>query len=756
MDSVAVYMRVLRRIDLTSIHLVAKILLLFPLKPSECGTFLPTVQLLESIVHSIAHFPFPLMKNTLFILLTTRILSSYGSTGDGTSRPTENLLDQLNDVPQYNKHFLKELIENINPTNKFAVFDYDGTLVLGDISAAIMYEQTLEHTFKIPVDRFKSLLSLGYDKNDRKDACLPLGMQTHIGNDLKKASVTFETLLNSLQEDYRKLKTEKMKEEESKTVSTNFRAKLGFYNTALYNIYKSVDEDNSCKMEIGLGEIPTLWFGLHKEEIMRLARQAYQKGLKREMKMTFLSSGTLEVEGEHYPGIRPVPQQLALIRALQSKKVKVHIVTAAPALVVEQLSEFYGVDEDFVSGVKLNFDTNGHCLGVDFHGATYGSGKVDKIAKFGLHNLILAVGDTMGDYELLQSVKHERGIKLIVNTIPSNEKMIELYEEACHSMMEYYENKQTSQRPRTLIQGVDHNAQKWIPTAYSKYQSSTLLYTATRQCEMYNGDHSVVTGYPVHHVSTPFVGNPSRKTIYTQRQSSDSNRVTGVPVNANCAVSQQSLTPCVQSEVRNVPTGAVHGNGPRPVMESRGNANVVRSCQGSGHDSSACNNDRDVSAHPSSKGHNHARNPPGGESGQTQAHDNNRCEGAQSQGCSNGNSASDCGTNGKKDHPSGSHNHGGKPCGHKHGSKIDKAALALAATVGAVTLGGALYLINSPKEQVEAPPDTNAGTNDATPPPTDGQSDSPPTDASTDSNSGTAPATGETDGADSAAPVASS
>nr|CCA21760.1 conserved hypothetical protein [Albugo laibachii Nc14] len=442
------------------------------------------------------------MKYTLFIFLVNGYFNSFRPHPTPNPAGKKHVSYDVEDITAYNKHFLNQLIETIDTEKPhFAVFDHDGTLAFGDISAAIMYEQMLQHSYKIPEDKFISLLSLGYDKSG-SDQCLTKGMKTEIGRDIARNPVTFQQLLESLFEDYKILKDRNLKDSDRAIVSNNFYAKLGFYNDGLFGIYKNVDEDLPCRKYIGLSEIPHLWYGLSKVEIQKLAQEAFKNGAERDAMRLYKSTGSLEVEGNHYPALKPFRQQIELVKILQEKEVEVRIVTAAPDLAVKAISEKYGIKPTHVHGVQLKFGTDG-CTGVDLTAAPFGDGKAALIKSWSLGKLIFASGDTSSDFALLESVTDPAGIKLIINTLPSSKGMLMLYEQACDARKEYSAGKMPQSRPRVLIQGVDHVKKRWLPTAYSTYDES-LKYTHSLECKEYLYDiHQNSDFFAAYSLSTP-------------------------------------------------------------------------------------------------------------------------------------------------------------------------------------------------------------------------------------------------------------
>ena len=191
------------------------------------------------------------------------------------------------------------------------------------------------------------------------------------------------------------------------------------------------------------------------------------------------------------------------------------------------------------------FHSKLRCKHVDLTAALYGSGKADLIKKWQLGTLILASGDSRDNFELLESVTDPAGIKLIINTIPSNESMLGLYKKYSAGMVH-------QSYPRVLIQGTDRSVLSWIPTAYSKGRM-LLKYTKTEGCQEYISDiiheGEWFDGYKVDEYRSP-AHNPSSKSACGYGGCNHAHHSTGIPAKAHCEKSVHKRTPC----------GHVHAN----------------------------------------------------------------------------------------------------------------------------------------------------------------------------------------------------
>jgi HAD superfamily phosphoserine phosphatase-like hydrolase len=109
--------------------------------------------------------------------------------------------------------------------------------------------------------------------------------------------------------------------------------------------------------------------------------------------------------------ISPVPvfsEQQKLIELFLSKGVRVYVITASVKWAVEPGAEMLGLKYDDVIGIET--DVDGELIGDKQKGLiTYKEGKVDALlAKTGGKKPFFASGNTMGDFQLLQSATHLR------------------------------------------------------------------------------------------------------------------------------------------------------------------------------------------------------------------------------------------------------------------------------------------------------------------------------------------------------------
>ncbi len=119
----------------------------------------------------------------------------------------------------------------------------------------------------------------------------------------------------------------------------------------------------------------------------------------------------------------PIPvfsEQKKLIQLLLSKGVKVYVITASVKWAVEAGADLVGLDHDNIIGVETEVQNNiitDKQKGV----ITYRQGKVDALlAKTGGKAPFLASGNTMGDFNLLESATH---LRLAVSAASRDDKI---------------------------------------------------------------------------------------------------------------------------------------------------------------------------------------------------------------------------------------------------------------------------------------------------------------------------------------------
>jgi HAD superfamily phosphoserine phosphatase-like hydrolase len=124
-----------------------------------------------------------------------------------------------------------------------------------------------------------------------------------------------------------------------------------------------------------------------------------------------------------FDSIRPSPlfdEQKKLISLLKSHDVKVYIVTASIKWAVEPGARAMGLTADDVIGVETEVK-NGLITDVKVLPITYRQGKVDALVhKTNGVKPFLSSGNTIGDYELLQTATH---IRLAVSAASRDDKL---------------------------------------------------------------------------------------------------------------------------------------------------------------------------------------------------------------------------------------------------------------------------------------------------------------------------------------------
>ncbi|MFM6929662.1 MAG: HAD family hydrolase [Bdellovibrio sp.] len=125
----------------------------------------------------------------------------------------------------------------------------------------------------------------------------------------------------------------------------------------------------------------------------------------------------------------PIPffsEQQKLIELFRSRGVKVYIITASVKWAVEAGAELLGLSHESVIGIETESD-NGLISDRQKGLITYRQGKVDALLQKSQGLLpFFASGNTMGDFQLLQSATH---LSLAVSAAPDDDKLFKTEQE---------------------------------------------------------------------------------------------------------------------------------------------------------------------------------------------------------------------------------------------------------------------------------------------------------------------------------------
>lgn len=126
---------------------------------------------------------------------------------------------------------------------------------------------------------------------------------------------------------------------------------------------------------------------------------------------------------EAFKSIHPNPifsEQKKLIQLLKSHEVKILIITASVKWAVEPGARAIGLTDDDVIGIETKI-SNGHITSEGLEPITYRLGKVEALMKVTNNQKpFLSSGNTMGDFELVQSATH---IRLCVSAASRDDRL---------------------------------------------------------------------------------------------------------------------------------------------------------------------------------------------------------------------------------------------------------------------------------------------------------------------------------------------
>lgn len=255
------------------------------------------------------------------------------------------------------KQVLNE-IQNNDYHHPVAVFDFDNTLIYGDQGTNLM----------------NYLISNLYIKGNEDWFWHPdLWYNTEI-NTIRQIKMIFEKAIQE-KDNYK------------------WRVQL------LSNLYKVFHELERIDLEIAYRWTKIFFAGFSIEELKELSKVSFELALKQEFKDISLDDGIIIQQG-----IRINPLLMELVNTLRQKNWDIYIITAAPEIAIQAVSFYWNINEDHVLGMKLK-QKNNILLPEIIEPYTYNEGKYLNIKNVVDAPILLAVGDSYPDIELLSKAK---------------------------------------------------------------------------------------------------------------------------------------------------------------------------------------------------------------------------------------------------------------------------------------------------------------------------------------------------------------
>lgn len=174
---------------------------------------------------------------------------------------------------------------------------------------------------------------------------------------------------------------------------------LYWRNELLYNVYRVFQTLELIDLEIAYRWTKIFFAGFTVKELKELSKISFEEALKLDCKEIFLKENVIIQQG-----IRINPLLLELIETLKEKQWEVYIITATPEIAIQAISYYWNIDEDHVIGMKLKI--NNHILLPEIiEPYTYSEGKYKSLQNKSNAPILIAVGDSYPDIELLTKAK---------------------------------------------------------------------------------------------------------------------------------------------------------------------------------------------------------------------------------------------------------------------------------------------------------------------------------------------------------------
>ncbi len=238
-----------------------------------------------------------------------------------------------------------------------AAFDFDNTLVFGDLGEAVMFHIALEGLINADADFWEAIAH-------------PL--------------VTSDDLEN----------LHRLRDAWQKSADPIDSAKFAGSVIGLYQ--KIMD---SGGLEDAYRWTKIIFAGRTAQDLRSIASRVFEDEQKREIKdVPVFSAGTIKT------GVRVYTEIHDLISAFLSRGWTVRIVTASPEEAIRPVVKEWGLEENMVLGMKLERKGDWLLPRIS-EPMTFGQGKVEKLKQNGIQSLDFAAGDSFTDWEMMKFAK---------------------------------------------------------------------------------------------------------------------------------------------------------------------------------------------------------------------------------------------------------------------------------------------------------------------------------------------------------------
>ncbi len=167
----------------------------------------------------------------------------------------------------------------------------------------------------------------------------------------------------------------------------------------LSHIYQIFHELERIDLEIAYRWTKIFFAGFKIQELKEFSKKSFEEALKQEFQEIDLGHGITIQQG-----IRINPLLKELIHTLKQNQWEIYIITASPEIAIQALSFYWDIKEDHVLGMKLK-EKNEILLPEIVEPYTYNEGKYLNLKRIIDAPILIAVGDSYPDIELLSNAK---------------------------------------------------------------------------------------------------------------------------------------------------------------------------------------------------------------------------------------------------------------------------------------------------------------------------------------------------------------
>ncbi len=335
----------------------------------------------------------------------------------------------------------------IGQSKGVAVFDWDNTVIFGDIGEAVFRYQVENLLFRLNPEEFQLLIPEEINGVRVLEGELEIRLSDIQQDILEDYNRIYPFIIgNDLSSVYKLLEYQ------------DFTVKLILF-------YDLLKETPGLESRYAYEWVVGFLKGFSGDEVRSIAKRVFTKEVNKSIQTQMMVSADMGKLGpiSHTirEGLRIQDEMLDLIQVMRNRGFDIYIITSSQEYIVQGLAESfrYGISNNHVLGIRLEEHDgvlSSYTINNKEYPIPFRHGKVEVIQKYLPSEPLFVAGDTNTDYEMLSRFSDTK-LRLIINRNHEGE-IKSLYERSYKDPQHY------------LLQGRDENTGKFRP------HRETLLY----------------------------------------------------------------------------------------------------------------------------------------------------------------------------------------------------------------------------------------------------------------------------------------